>query len=150
MNKAIMSGRLTKDPEIRYAQGKEGNMAIAHFSIAVERRFKRQGDPEADFFEVTSFGKQAEFIEKYFKKGNKIIVEGRFQNDNYTNKEGLKVYRTVIIAEALEFGESAPKDANGNTAPAQGNDKAAANTVAPANEGFMDVAFDEDDGLPFT
>ena len=102
MNKVIMMGRLTRDPEIRYGQGANGTV-VGAFSIAVDRRFKREGEPDADFFDCTSFGKQAEFVEKYLKKGTKIVLEGRLQNDNYTNKDGQKVYRTRIIVDSLEF-----------------------------------------------
>ena len=92
MNKAILMGRLTRDPEVRYSQG-DSQMAIASFSLAVDRRYKKQGDETtADFFNCTAFGKQGEFVEKYLKKGTKVVVTGRIQNDNYTNKEGQKVY----------------------------------------------------------
>ena len=92
MNKVILMGRLTRDPEVRYSQT-DSNMAIARFSLAVDRRFKKQGDTvTADFFNCTAFGKQGEFVEKYLKQGTKIVVIGRIQNDNYTNKEGQKVY----------------------------------------------------------
>ena len=86
MNKIILMGRLTRDPEVRYSQG-ESSLAIGRFSLAVDRRFKRQGEAEADFFNCTAFGKQAEFVEKYLKQGTKILLSGRVQNDNYTNKE---------------------------------------------------------------
>ena len=105
MNKIILMGRLTRDPEVRYSQG-ESSLAIARFSLAVDRRFKRQGEAEADFFNCTAFGKQAEFVEKYLKQGTKILLTGRVQNDNYTNKEGQKVYSVQIIAEEIEFAES--------------------------------------------
>lgn len=87
MNKVILMGRLTRDPEVRYSQG-ASQTAVARFSIAVDRRFKREGEPDADFFNCTAFGKQAEFIERYLRKGVKVVVCGRIQNDNYTNKEG--------------------------------------------------------------
>ena len=90
MNKIILMGRLTRDPEVRY--GGASNTAIAKFSIAVDRRFKRDGEPTADFFNVTAFGKQGEFVEKYLHKGTKIVLDGEIRNDNYTNKEGQKVY----------------------------------------------------------
>ena len=88
MNKVILMGRLTRDPEVRYSQGANPT-AVARFSIAVDRRFKREGEPDADFFNCTAFGKQAEFIERYLRKGVKILTAGRIQNDNYTNKDGL-------------------------------------------------------------
>ena len=103
MNKLILMGNLTRDPEVRYSQG--SNMAIARFSIAVNRRFVREGDPDSDFFNCTAFGKQAEFVEKYFHKGSRMLLTGRIQNDNYTNKNGEKVYSVQVIAEEIEFAE---------------------------------------------
>lgn len=105
MNKFIGMGRLTRDPEVRYSQG-ENSMAIASFSIAVNRKFKREGEPEADFFNCTAFSKQAEFVEKYLKQGTKVLLAGRLQNNNYTNKEGQKVYGVQIMVEEIEFAES--------------------------------------------
>ena len=103
MNKAILMGRLTRDPEVRYSQG-DSQMAIARFSLAVDRRYKKQGDETtADFFNCTAFGKQGEFVEKYLKKGTKVVVTGRIQNDNYTNKEGQKVYSVQIMVEEMEL-----------------------------------------------
>ena len=101
MNKVIMCGRLARDPEVRV-----GEKTIGRFSIAVDRRFKTEGQPEADFFNCTTFGKQAEFVEKYLHKGTKVIITGRLQNDNYTNKEGQKVYSVQIIVDEIEFAES--------------------------------------------
>ncbi|MBR6230215.1 MAG: single-stranded DNA-binding protein [Eubacterium sp.] len=103
MNKLILMGNLTRDPEIRYSQG--SNMAIARFSIAVNRRFPREGEPDSDFFNCTAFGKQAEFVEKYFHKRSRMLLSGRVQNDNYTNKNGEKVYSVQVIAEDIEFAE---------------------------------------------
>ena len=95
MNKIILMGNLTRDPEIRYTQG-ENALAVARFSLAINRRFAKQGDTEVDYFNCTAFGKQAEFIEKYFRKGSRMLVSGRVQNDNYTNKNGEKVYSVQI------------------------------------------------------
>lgn len=103
MNKVILMGRLTKDPEI--AASSTGT-TFARYSIAVDRKFKREGEPDADFFNCTSIGKQGEFVEKYLKKGTKILVTGRLQNNNYTNKEGHKVYDVRVITEEVEFAES--------------------------------------------
>ena len=145
MNKIIIMGRLTRDPEIRYSQG-ESQFAIARFSVAVDRRFKRQGEPEADFFNCTAFGKQAEFVEKYLKQGTKILLSGRAQNDNYTNKNGEKVYSVQIIAEEIEFAES--KNAQGGNAggfvPAQPN------AVNAADDGFINVPNGIEEELPFS
>ena len=105
-----MMGRLTKDPEVRYTQG-DSPKAVAKFSLAVDRRFKNSnGEQEADFFNCTAFCKQAEFAEKYLKKGTKILIEGRLQNDNYTNKDGQKVTATGIVLDNLEFCESKKKE----------------------------------------
>lgn len=105
MNKVIMVGRLTRPPEVRYSMG-AGQTAVARFSLAVDRRWKREGEPEADFFTCTAFGKQAEFVEKYLRQGTKVVIVGHIQNDNYTNKEGQKVYSVQIIVEEIEFAES--------------------------------------------
>lgn len=102
MNKVILLGRLTKDPEVRYA----GDTAIARFNIAVDRRYKKEGGQTADFPNCVAFGKTAEFVNKYFKKGMKIALEGRLQTGHYTDKDGKEIYTTDVIAEAVEFAES--------------------------------------------
>ena len=104
MNKVIMMGRLTKDPEVRYYGA--DNKALANFSLAVDRRFKKQGQPEADFFNCTAFAKTAEFVEKYLHKGTKIVLDGELQNNNYTDKNGNKQYAVQIVVNSLEFAES--------------------------------------------
>lgn len=103
MNKLILMGNFTRDPEIRYSQN--DNKAVARFTIAVSRRYKQEGQPESDFFNCVAFGKTAEFVEKYFHKGMRALVVGRIQNDNYTNKNGEKVYSVQMIVEEIEFGE---------------------------------------------
>ena len=105
MNKIILMGRLTKDHEVRYSQG-EKPMAIARYTLAVERKFKRDGEPNADFINCIAFGKNGEFAEKYLHKGIKILVEGRIQTGSYTNKDGVKVYTTDVVVEICEFAES--------------------------------------------
>ena len=136
MNKAILMGRLTRDPEVRYSQT-DSNMAIARFSLAVDRRYKKQGDTvTADFFNCTAFGKQGEFVEKYLKKGTKIVVTGRIQNDNYTNKDGQKVYSVQIMVEEIEFAES---KAAGQS---QQND-------SMPGDGFMNIPDGIENELPF-
>ena len=105
MNKVILMGRLTRDPEVRYSQG-ASQTAVARFSVAVDRRFKREGEPDADFFNCTCFGKQAEFVERYLHKGTKVVLSGRVQNDNYTNKDGQMVYSVRIMVDEIEFAES--------------------------------------------
>lgn len=139
MNKIILLGRLTRDPEVRYSQG-ENSMAIARFTLAVNRRFKRQGEPEADFFNCTAFGKQAEFVEKYLKQATKIMLSGRVQNDNYTNKEGQKVYSVQIMVEELEFAESKGNSDAGTQQQA---------TPQTDNNGFMNIPDGLAEELPF-
>lgn len=140
MNKVILMGRLTRDPEIRYSQG-ENSTAIAKFSLAVERKFKRNGEAEADFFNCTAFGKTAEVVEKYLKKGTKMAVIGRLQNDNYTNKEGQKVYSVQIIVEEMEFAESKKTAAEGNTSGGFQQDS--------SGDGFMNIPEGLEEELPF-
>lgn len=133
MNRVILIGRLTKDPEIRTS----GNYTITSFSIAVDRKFKKDGEAEADFFNCTAFNKTAEFIEKYCKKGTKMVVEGRIQNDNY-EKDGVKHYGVKIMVDSLEFAES--KSAN---------DTPSAKVEATGDE-FVDAASALTEELPFT
>lgn len=143
MNKVILMGRLTRDPEVRYSTG-DSSMAIARFSIAVDRRFRRGGDgAEADFFNCTAFGKQGEFVEKYLKKGTKVLLSGRIQNDNYTNRDGQKVQSVQIIAEEIEFAES--KNASGGSARSEAPERAS----APVSDGFMNLPDNGDEELPF-
>lgn len=112
--------RLTKDPEV---SSSASGTTFARFSIAVDRKFKKEGEPDADFFNCTSFGKQAEFVEKYLKKGTKIVVSGRLQNNNYTNKDGQKVYDVRIMVEEIEFAESKSNDGASTSAEKKpGND----------------------------
>ena len=107
MNKVILMGRLTRDPEVRYSSG-DSSMAIARYTLAVDRRFRRNGDGEqtADFIGCVAFGKSAEFAERYFRQGLKIVVTGRIQTGSYTNKDGQKVYTTDVVVEDQEFAES--------------------------------------------
>lgn len=105
MNKCVMCGRLTKDPEVRVTQGNNPT-TIARFNLAVNRKIKREGQPDADFFNCIAFGKQAEFVEKYLKKGTKVILSGRLENDNYKNKDGQMVYSIQVSVEEIEFAES--------------------------------------------
>ena len=147
MNKVIMMGRLTRDPETRYGQGANGT-AVGRFSIAVDRRFKREGEPDADFFDCTVFGRQAEFVEKYLKKGTKVVLEGSVQNNNYTNKDGQKVYGTRIVVDNIEFAESKAAS-EGSTSYGgqsyQGGSQPA--SAGPAPEGFREIpSLDNGDG----
>lgn len=150
MNKVILMGNLTRDPEIRYSQG-ENSLAIARFSVAVNRRFARQGETDVDFFNCTAFGRQAEFLEKYFRQGSRVLLSGRIQNDNYTNKNGEKVYSVQIIAEEIEFAErKSTADANAAAAAGQnGFGGGAPQPNAAANDDFMNIPDGIEDGLPF-
>ena len=107
MNKVILMGRLTRDPEVRYSQG-DNSMAIARYTLAVDRRFNRNNNDEnsADFIGCVAFGKSGEFAEKYFRKGTKVLVTGRIQTGSYTNRDGVKVYTTDVVVEDQEFAES--------------------------------------------
>lgn len=146
MNKVILMGRLTRDPEVRYSQG-ASQTAVARFSIAVDRRFKREGEPDADFFNCTAFGKQAEFIERYLHKGTKVVVCGRIQNDNYTNKEGQMVYSVRVMVEEIEFAES--KNASSNSENSYTGSNAGAAAPSGAGDGFMNIPDGIDEELPF-
>lgn len=149
MNKAILIGRLTRDPEVRYSQG-ENSTAIARFTLAVDRRFNRAGEQgTADFIGCVAFGKQAEFVEKYFKQGMKMVLSGRIQTGSYTNKEGQKVYTTDIVAEDIEFAES--KGSNGDSGFNQGgfNREFRPEPSTAMGDGFMNIPDGIDEELPF-
>ena len=141
MNKVILMGRLTRDPEVRYTQGDNAS-AVARFSLAVDRRYKKDGEQTADFINCVAFGKTGEFIEKYGRKGTKFVVEGRIQTGSYTNKDGQKVYTTDVVVEQVEFAES-KSSADGNTT------NNTANSNAPTDTSFMDIPDSIDEELPF-
>ena len=138
MNKVIMIGRLTRDPEVRYSQGATAT-AIARFSIAVDRRFKRDGEPDADFINCVAFGKTGEFIERYGHKGTKFAVEGRIQTGSYT--DGQKVYTTDVVVEQVEFAES--------KAASDGNNNSNTPKTTSTGDGFMNIPDGIDEELPF-
>lgn len=141
MNKVILMGRLTRDPEVRYSTLGDSQLAIARYTLAVDRRFRRDGDQQtADFIRCVAFGRSGEFAEKYFHQGTKIAVEGRIQTGSYQNKDGQTVYTTEVVVENQEFAESkASADQNSNYQPAP----------APS-DGFMDIPDNVDDeSLPF-
>ena len=149
MNKAIIMGRLVRDPEVRYSQG-ENQMAIARYTLAVNRRFNRNGDENtADFIPCVAFGKQGEFVERYFRKGTKVAVTGRIQTGSYTNKDGVKVYTTEVIVEEQEFAES--KNSNGNGGFDTNYESSSQPAAAPmaAGDGFMNIPDGIDEELPF-
>lgn len=139
MNKVILVGRLTRDPEVRFSQG-ENAMAVARYTIAVNRRVKREGDPEADFIRCVVFGRAAEFAEKYFRQGLRIAISGRIQTGSYTNKEGVKVYTTEVVVEEQEFAESMAEREHTQTQ---------ASTSESSGDGFMNVPDGIDEELPF-
>lgn len=145
MNKVILMGRLTKDPEVRYSQG-ENPMAIARYSIAVDRRGGRNNTDgqTADFINCVAFGKAAEFTEKYLRKGTKIAVTGRIQTGSYTNKDGVKVYTTDVVVEEQEFAES--KNNAGQDSGFSGGNSSSQMT---AGDGFMNIPDGIDEELPF-
>lgn len=132
MNKVLLMGRLVRDPEVRYTQGQD-QKAIAKFTIAVDRKYKKDGEQSADFISCVAFGKAGEFAEKYLKKGTKIACEGRWQTGSYTNKEGAKVYTNDCVIEQMEFAESKRSDSG----------------QATQSDDFMNVPDDIDDEIPF-
>ena len=145
MNKVILMGRLTRDPEIRYSQG-EQSTAVARYTIAVDRRFRRDGDQQtADFINCVAFGRQGEFAEKYFRKGIKIAITGRIQTGSYTNKDGQRVYTTDVVVEEQECAESkSASESNAGFAPAERPAPSSA-----AGDGFMNIPDGIDEELPF-
>lgn len=176
MNKVILMGRLTRDPEVRYSQG-ENSLAIANYTLAVDRRFKRDGEASADFINCVAFGKLAEHTERYYRQGLKIALTGRIQTRNYTNRDGVKVYVTEVVVEESEFAESkAASDANARSygfvastsasGPAssvdvgagfmnmpEGSDReitsSSSGALADRGDGFVDIEASIDEELPF-
>ena len=143
MNKVILMGRLTRDPEVRYTQGNEP-MAIARYTLAVDRRGRKDGgEATADFIQCVAFRNNAEFAEKYLRQGTKIAITGRIQTGSYTNKDNIKVYTTEVIAEDIEFAES--KAAAEGSSGAGGHQK----PDQTENDGFMNIPEGIDEELPF-
>ena len=146
MNKVILMGRLTRDAEIRYSQG-ESSTAIARFSLAVDRRFRRDNDEQtADFINCVAFGRTAEFLERFGRKGTKFVLEGRIQTGSYTNKDGQRVYTTDVVAENVEFAESKNNSSTGNDFGAA---PSAPSPSGAAGDGFMNIPEGIDEELPF-
>ena len=137
MNKVIEIGRLTKDPEVRYSQGANGSTAVARYTLAVDRKFKQEGQPTADFINCIAFGKLGEFAEKYLRKGVKIAVTGRIQTGSYKNKDGNTVYTTDVVVEEQEFCES-KSQSNSQPQPTPNNDNS-----------WMNIPDGVEDSLPF-
>ena len=154
MNKVILMGRLTREPDVRYSQNADGSMAVARYTLAVDRRRARNNNDEqsADFISCVSFGRTAEFAEKYFRQGLKIAVTGRIQTGSYTNREGQKVYTTDVGVEDQEFAES--KASSDSYAAAHPRTEAAPATSMPSPsaasaDGFMNIPYGIDEELPF-
>ena len=153
MNRVILMGRLTRDPEVRYSQG-ERSMAIARYTLAVDRRGRRNQDGDqgqtADFINIVAFDRAGEFAEKYFRQGMRVLVSGRIQTGSYTNRDGVKVYTTEVVVEEQEFAESkASSEANaGYHAPAS-NPTPGPAPSADAGDGFMNIPDGIDEELPF-
>ena len=148
MNKVILMGRLTRDAEVRYSQGDNAS-AVARFSLAVDRRFKREGDEQtADFINCVAFGKTGEFMERFGHKGTKFVVEGRIQTGSYTNKDGQKVYTTDVVVENIEFAESkASGESNSNNGGYVPADRPSPSGAS--GDGFMNIPDGIDEELPF-
>lgn len=144
MNRVVLMGRLTRDPEVRYAQG-EHSMAIARYTLAVDRRGRKGGDEQTtDFINIVAFDRAGEFAEKYFRQGMRVLVSGRIQTGSYTNREGRKVYTTDIVVDDQEFADSKQSGTAG------GQQDARSGTQSPVGDGFMNIPDDyEDNGLPF-
>jgi single-strand DNA-binding protein len=138
MNKAILMGRLTKNPEVRYTSRQDGTQTcIARFTLAVNRRIKQEGQQNANFISCVAFGRQGEFAEKYLMQGTKIELAGRIQTGSYTNKDGQKVYTTDVVVEEIEFAES--KNSTSQSKPQE----------EPKDTGFVDIPDGIEDDLPF-
>lgn len=161
MNKVVLMGRLTRDPDVRYSQG-ETPLAIARYTLAVDRRFKRNGEQDADFINCVAFGRTAEFAEKYLKQGTKIVISGRIQTGSYTNRDGVKVYTTDVVVEEQDFAESKAAASSytggyqqqGGYANAPEPQAAPAPTSRPApseavSDGFMTIPEGIEEELPF-
>ncbi len=136
MNKVILMGRLTRDPNVTYTQN---NSTVARYTLAVDRRIKTEGQATADFISCVSFGKQAEFVEKYLRQGTKVVLEGRLQTGSYTNKDGQKIYTTDVVTDSVEFAESKSSSETRESRP----------QPAPTNDGFMNIPDGIDEELPF-
>lgn len=150
MNKVILVGRLTRDPDIRYTQG-ENSMAVARYTLAVDRRRSSQdGQREADFIGCVAFGRQAEFAERYLHQGTKLVITGRIQTGSYTNKDGQKVYTTDVVIEDQEFAESKAASEGRQGGSSYGTARSDMGGGMSVGDGFMNIPDGvEDEGLPF-
>lgn len=145
MNNVSLVGRLVRDPEVRYGQNE--SVSVAKFSLAVERRFKRDGDPTVDFINCTVFGKSAEFTEKYFRKGMRVAITGRIQTGSYKNKDGQTVFTTEIIVESQEIAQSKSESNESSTAS---NAEAGKSPYGSSGDDFMSIPEGSEDELPFS
>ena len=143
LNKVILMGRLTRNPEVRYSQGEKAT-CVAKYTLAVNRRFHREGEQDADFINCVAFGKQGEFAEKYLKQGTKIVISGRIQTGSYTNRDGVKVYTPDVVIEEQAFAES--KKAAETSSTPQNTQGVKSN---PEDDGFMTIPEGVEEELPF-
>ena len=149
MNKVILMGRLTRDPEVRYSQG-DSATAVARYTLAVDRRFKRDGEASADFINCVVFGKSAEFAERYFRQGLKVVVSGRIQTGSYTNRDGVKVYTTDVVVEDQEFAESKAASESSMGSYRQASPSPSPAPSADIGDGFINIPDGIDEELPFS
>ena len=147
MNKVILMGRLTRDPEVRYSQG-DSATAVARYTLAVDRRFKRDGEASADFINCVVFGKSAEFAD--FRQGLKVVVSGRIQTGSYTNRDGVKVYTTDVVVEDQEFAESKAASESSMGSYRQASPSPSPAPSADIGDGFMNIPDGIDEELPFS
>ena len=146
MNKVVLMGRLTRNPDVRYSQGEKAT-CVARYTLAVNRRFRRDGEQDADFINCVAFGRQGEFAEKYLKQGTKIVISGRIQTGSYTNRDGVKVYTTDVVVEEQDFAESKATSQQNNSGSVQDNSNSPQlQKPQPDPNEFMNV---DDDDLPF-
>ena len=147
MNKVILMGRLTREPDVRYSQNADGSMAVARYTLAVDRRRARNNNDEqsADFISCVAFGRSGEFAEKYLHQGTKVVVSGRIQTGSYTNKDGQRVYTTDVVVDDQEFAESKASAASSEAAYTPSR----SNPAAPAGDGFMNIPDAIEEELPF-
>lgn len=141
MNKVVLVGRLVRDPEVRYSQG-DNATAIVRYTIAVDRKFKRDNEPTADFIPCVAFGRTAEFAEKYFRQGMRVAISGRIQTGSYTNKDGVKVYTTEVLIEEHEFAQSKSENQ-------QNQSQNTGSAPEGSGDGFMNIPDGINEQLPF-
>ena len=139
MNKVILMGRLTRDPVVKYTAG-DNPTAVARYTLAVNRTYKRQGEPDADFINCIAFGKAGEFVEKYFRQGVRIIISGRIRTGSYTNRDGIKIYTTDVVIEEQQFAENKKQSSEQQQEP----------TETPSGDGFMNIPDGLEEELPFS